>query len=215
MKGYIQRNPFAPKPIWWKKFDRKASVGNITVYTVSSTVGFVLDEVRQIFNSVTLISGHLSTSDTVSYVSIATTENNEIVPTKAIKFRNKIFMYDTESGKVEEQDFAEDGIDVIEANTNSIVRFERNQYVRQHAFDATEEADEENSSYQPIPGLLTNSSYLTLKTFNFNNQPCHPKQGDLIYYFDKFWMIDETSKTYTYEPRRKTVLHISMKAVNK
>ena len=215
MKGYIQRNPFAPKPVWWKKFDRTASVGKITVYTVSNTLGFVLDEVRQLFASVTLISGHLSTSETVSYISIATTENNEIVPTKAIKFRDKIFMYDTSENKVEEQDFAEDGIDVIEADTNSIIRFERNQYARQHSFDATEEADEQNSSYQPIPGLMASSTYLTLKTFNFSNQPNHPKQGDLIYYFDKFWMIDETSTTYVYEPRRKAVLHISMKAINK
>jgi len=207
VKGYVQRNPFTRKATWWKRYNGKAAIGKIVVYTITNTLGYIIDEVFQTFKPVTLISGVLRASDTVEYVNIGTT--------KALKHNGKLYMYDIEEQTLAEQDFVEEETEIIQTETATIIRFEKNIYVRQRKFDCQKETDQENNSHQPISGLLVGSSYLTIKTQNFSQSADEPKSGDLIFLHNQFWGVDNTSKTFLYTPKEQSVLHIALKAINK
>lgn len=140
----------------------------------------------------------------VDYVSIAAS---------ALKLLDKIFIFDAETATLEEHDIVDEGLTIINAIPSEIMTIERNTYIRQYAFDCTKETDQQDSSYQPISGLLTSSSYLTIKTHNFATAKDEPRHEDILQYQGKFWMIEDTSKTYIYTPREKAVLHISLKAL--
>ena len=206
MKTYVQRNPFAPKAVWWKRFNSSADIGQIIVYTVSNDLGFIIDEISHTFKPVQLINGVYNTSYTVKYISITN---------KAVRYIKKLYMFNSETQTMEEEDVVDEDTEIVQSETNTILMFERNVYVRQRPFDCQKESDQENSTYQPISGLITSSSYLTIKTHNFTRSKDEPKSGDLIYLHNQFWNIEDTSKTYVYLPKENSVLHISLKAINK
>ena len=141
------------------------------------------------------------------------TKDQVYSPTKAIKLFNKFYIFNFDTNELEENELADEGLEIINAIPSEVMTIERNSYIRQYAFDCTKETDQQDSSYQPISGLLTGSSYITIKTHNFANTKDEPRHEDILQYQGKFWMIEDTSKTYIYTPREKAVLHISLKAL--
>lgn len=131
----------------------------------------------------------------------------------ALKLFDRIYIFNSETAELEEHDIVDEGLTIINAVPSQTMSIERNTYIKQYAFDCTKETDQQDSSYQPISGLLTGSSYLTIKTHNFAFAKDEPKHEDIIEYQGKFWMIEDTSKTYTYTPRERSILHISLKAL--
>lgn len=162
-----------------------------------------------------LISGIFKCLDDVEYVSITTTTNGVIVPTKAINLNNRFYVYNVETGTMEEEDIVDDGLTIIQATTSNVIRFEKNQYVRKNNFDCTKEVDQQSSSYQPISGLTTDTTYQTIKTHNFDGAKDKPSHDDIVEYQHRFWFIEELGTTYIYTPREKSTLHLSLKAINK
>lgn len=213
MKGFVQRNPFASKAMWWKRYNSNQSMGKLTVYVATPSLGFEIDLLTNTFKACQLVNGKLKTNDCVEYISIAETINNELKATKAIRWNNKLYMFNAASGTIEEEDLAEDGVEILQSNTAAITRFEKNLYVRIKKFNCTEESDQQDSSYQPISGLLAKSSYLTIKTTNFAIGTDAPATGDIITYDGSHWMISEVGKTFTYTPRKRQTLHLSLKAL--
>lgn len=177
------------------------------------SLGFEFDHLTNSFKPCQLINSRLKTNDNVEYVNITETINNVLEPTKAIRLNKKIYMYDRLSGTIEEQDFAEEGIEILQSDTTHLIRFEKNFYVRKQKFNCTEESEQQDSSYQPISGLLAQSSYLTLRTMSFAINSDMPNTGDIITYDGIHWMVSETLKTYSYTPRRRLTLHLSLKAL--
>lgn len=177
------------------------------------SLGFEIDHLTNNFKACQLINGRLKTDDTVEYINITETINNEIVATKAIKLNKKLYMFNPASGAIEEEDLAEEGVEIIQSDTSAITRFEKNVYVKKSKFDCTEESDQQDSTYQPISGLIAKSSYLTLKTTHFAVGADAPASGDIISWDGVHWMVSEIAKTYTYTPRKRQTLHIAMKAL--
>lgn len=140
-------------------------------------------------------------------------QTTTFLPSVAIRLAGKIFQYAASSQTMEEQDIMDEGLSVIDATPNDIMIIEKNTYLRKYAFDCIKETDQQDSSYQPIKGLFTDSSYLTLKTHNFCRNKDMPKHEDILYYQDRFWMVEDTTKTYIYTPKEKLVLHLSLKAI--
>lgn len=127
MPGYVQRYPFAPKAVWWKRYDTNSSV---------------------------------------------------------------------------------------ELNENyEIKKIEGNTYYRRFAFDCIKDGDQQDTTNQPLTGLIIDHSYITIKTHNFTNLTDEPKKEDIIEYQGRLWIIEETSKTYLYTPREKAVLLIVLKSL--
>lgn len=131
----------------------------------------------------------------------------------ALKLLDKIYIFNVETAELKEHDIVDEGLTIINAIPSEVMTIERNTYIRQYAFDCTKETDQQDSAYQPISGLLTSSSYQTIKTHNFAHAKDEPRHEDILQYQGKFWMIEDTSKTYIYTPREKAVLHISLKAL--
>lgn len=169
----------------------------------TDAIGYEIKNLRE-FESVDLIGGKIAGNAVVEYVGITDS---------ALKLLDKIYIFNEETAELEEHDIADEDLTIINAMPSEIMKIERNTYIRQYAFDCTKETDQQDSSYQPISGLLTGSSYLTIKTHNFAYAKDEPKHEDIIEYQGKFWLIEDTSKTYTYTPREKSVLHLSLKAL--
>ena len=213
MKGFVQRNPFASKAMWWKRYNSNQSKGKLIVYVATPSLGFEIDLLTNMFKACQLINGKLRTNDCVEYINITETIDNELKATKAIRLNKKLYMYNTASGEIEEEDLAEEGVEILQSDTTALTRFEKNFYVKKQIFNCSEESDQQDSSYQPISGLLAKSSYLTLKTNNFAIGVDAPATGDIITYEGSHWIISEVAKTFTYTPRKRQTLHLSMKAL--
>jgi len=202
--NYIQRYPFANRAVWWKKYTNAASLRKRTIYVATNSLGFEIIDHRT-FNKVALLNGKLKMGE-ADYKSLTGS---------AIKLFNKFYVFNSTTNNLEEHDLADEGLNIIEAQPSEIMVIEKNTYLKRYAFDCTKESDQQDSSYQPISGLMTNSSYLTIKTHNFSNAKDEPAHEDLLFYQGRFWAIEDTSKTYIYTPREKTVLHLSLKALNR
>lgn len=188
-------------------------MGKLTIYVATPSLGFEIDLLTNTFKACQLINGKLKTNDCVEYVNITETINNELKATKAIRLNKKLYMFNAASGTIEQEDLAEEGVEILQSDTTALTRFEKNLYIKRRKFNCTEESDQQDSSYQPISGLLAKSSYLTLKTTNFAIGADAPAAGDIITWDGAHWMILEIAKTYTYTPRKHQTLHLSMKAL--
>ena len=206
----IQRYPFAPKATWFKRYTDRTTLGRRKIYVATDTNGYEIKDLRG-FSPVELKNGRVAGE--ADYVNITEKQGAGWKTTSALKLLDKIYIFNTENNTLEEHDIIDDGLAVISALPSEIMIIERNAYLRKYAFDCIKETDQQDSSYQPISGLLTNSSYLTLKTHNFSGLKDEPQHEDILFYQGKYWMIEDTSKTYIYTPKEKSVLHLSLKAL--
>ncbi len=213
--GYVQRNPFVPRPIWWKRYNGKGSIGKTVVYVVNNELGFIFNEITQTFVSRALASGKLKANGAFEYISIAETKDGEIAPTKAIRFNRHLYVYDPESNTLSDNDLVDEDLEVVVYNAGEVIYYERNTYVKQYKFDCQRDSDQEGSNYQPISGLLTNASHITIKSNNFSTNKDKPQDGDIVQFLGKFWFVEETTSTIRYTPKERLILHLALKAVNK
>lgn len=223
--GYIQRYPFAPKAEWWKRYTGTNSLGKRTIYLASQTLGFELVGVSNIFRKIVLKNGELSNcQDNVEYLNIATEtvqDEYENIHTTfyAISFMGKLYMFNEETQTLDLEDFVvvdeENGeqLVVYKAELGDYYKFENNEYVRKQQFDCIKTEDQQSSTYQPIPGLVSDSTFLTIKTHNFCESKEEPSHEDLVFYQGSFWVIEDTRKTYRYEPKEKSTLYLSLKKI--
>lgn len=191
-------------------------MGERIIYVATPMLGFEIDGIPQNFRPRQLSEGIFKCDEQVCYIPITEIIEGVLTATKAIRLLNKIYMFNTSTQKMEEEDFADVDVEIIQSKIENIIRFEKNTYVKKFRFDCIRENDQQDGSYQPISGLLTSSSYITLKTHNF---PCanseSPQHEDLLYFQGAFWIIEEVNKTYTYEPKERVTLHLALKALNK
>lgn len=173
------------------------------MYVATDTIGYEIKNLRA-FAKVDLIGGKLQSKVEVTYTSLKDS---------ALKLLDKIFIFNAETNELEEHDIVDEGLTIINAIPSETMTIEKNTYVRKYAFDCAKETDQQDQSYQPISGLLAGATYLTIKTHNFTNAQDEPKCEDIIQYHGKYWMIEDTSKTYIYTPKEQSVLHISLKAL--
>ncbi len=206
MGGYVQRYPFAPKAEWWKRYTNNASIGKRIIYKATDEVGFEIDGIPQAFQKRTLVKGVYKSNDQVEYIDLTG---------KAIRLVGVIYQYDSETQTMQPQDIGDEELEVQGAQIGNIIRFEKNNYLRKMKFDCIKESDQENTINQPISGLLSGSSYLTLKTHNFATLADKPQIGDILYYQSSFWMVEEIYISYIYTPRERAVLHIAIKQIHK
>ena len=106
-------------------------------------------------------------------------------------------------------------LDSVTGNADNVMKFDKNTYRRMFEFDCIKESDQRDGLHQPILGLLTESSYLTIKTQNFAYLNDSPKQDDIILFEGKFWLIAEITYTTIYSPKAIKVLHIALKAIKR
>lgn len=187
-------------------------LGKIVVYVATPKIGFVIDSIRTGFNPYVLNNGKLSGVN-AEYVNITEVQDGVIVPTKALKLNKTLYMFNPETSALEIEDIAEDGIEILMVNTSTTTMFNKNIYVKKQSFNATEESEQQEGSYQPISGLLVDSSHITLKTQNFAVNEDAPKHGDIITFDRKHWMVEESTKSYIYTPKKKLILHIALKQI--
>lgn len=206
MGGYVQRYPFAPKAEWWKRYTNNASIGKRIIYKATDEVGFEIDGIPQTFKKRALVNGVYKSNDQVDYIDLTD---------KAIRLLGVIYQYNSATQQMEAQDVGDEELEVQGAEIGNIIQFEKNSYIRKCKFDCIKESDQENTINQPISGLLSGSSYLTLKTHNFSSFADKPKIGDIIFYQGAFWMIEEIYISYMYTPRERMILHIAIKQINK
>lgn len=173
------------------------------MYVATDTIGYEIKNLRE-FAKVELINGELKNCEGITYVNLTNS---------ALKLLDKIFIFNAKTNELEEHDIVDEGLTIINAIPSETMTIEKNTYIRKYAFDCTKETDQQDQSYQPISGLLTGSTYLTIKTHNFTHAQDEPKCEDIIQYHGKYWMIEDTSKTYIYTPKEQSVLHISLKAL--
>lgn len=192
-----------------------AILGKRTIYVATPTLGYEVDGFPQELKPRQLVKGVFNCSEEVSYIDITKMENEVISPIKAICLLGRYFMFNPETMQLEEEDIVDEGVETIQAQTSDIMRFERNQYVRQLAFDCSIVDDQQSAVYQPISGLNVNSTYQTIRTHNFATAKDMPKSEDLIFYDGLFWMVEETRSKFVYTPKRKTTLYLSLKQVKR
>ena len=195
-----------------------ASLGKRTIYVATQSLGYEVDGFPQELKVRQLTNGIFQSNDTVEYIAITnTSEDGAITPIKALCLLGSYYMFNPETMQLEEEDIVDEGVETITVQTSDVIRFEKNQYVRQFAFDCAIVDDQQSSVYQPITGLNVNSTYQTIKTHNFavaadNNTP---KSEDVIFYDGSFWMVEETRKKFIFTPKKKSVLYISLKRVKR
>ena len=212
---FAQRNPNQPKAVWWKRFTETASLGKRIIYVVTPTLGFEIDGWPQSLVKRKLTNGVFKCNETVEYISIASITNGVVTPTKAIHLLGEFFMFNPETITMEIEDIVDEGVEIIPGQTSGAIHFENNSYIRQFSFDCFVEDDEQESSSQPIKGLLTDEVFLSLKTYNFAVAKNIPKHSDLLFYEGQFWMVAETRSTFNYRPRKQRVLHLTLKQIKK
>lgn len=215
MSRFIQRNPCQPKAVYWKRYTGTSSIGKRTIYVATPTLGFEIDNYPQTLTPRQLYNGTFKCDSDVEYVAITSTVNSVITPTKAVCLIGKYYIFNAQTQAMDEVSTVEDGITIVQATTSDVIRFEKNAYVKKTVFDCSKENDQQSSSYQPIQGLIVDSTYQTLKTHNFCDCKDEPREEDLIYYQGRFWIIEDTRKTFIYAPREKSVLHLSIKQLKK
>ena len=208
-------------------------MGKRTIYVVTPTLGFEIDGWPQSLVKRKLTNGVFKCNETVEYISIAsitdgvinpTKENDETIINKFIECDkysekessvSKTNLYYSSSTSMEIEDIVDDGVEIIPGQTSGAIHFENNSYVRQFSFDCFIEDDEQESSSQPIKGLLTDEVFINLKTYNFAVAKNIPKHSDLLFYEGQFWMVAETRSTFNYRPRKQRVLHLTLKQIKK
>lgn len=213
MRGYVQRNPYSQKATWWKKFDLKQSIGVLVVYVATETIGFFVDSLTNMLTYCKLNKGKLSTDDTVIYINITETIESSLTPTKAIRLNKRFWVFNIEKLVLEEHDIVDEELEIILAETSKITRFNKNFYIRQCSFDYVEESDEQENVNQPIGGLLIESSRLTIKTQNFELNDSMPRAEDIITCNCQNWLIEETSKSVRYTPKKRLDLYINLRVL--
>lgn len=204
--AYVQRYPFAPKAVWWKKYTNKASIGKRVIYKATDEIGFEIDGIPQTFQKKVLVKGVYKATEQVEYIDLTG---------KAIRLLGAIYQYDSVSQTMQPQDIGDEELEVQSAEIGNIIQFEKNNYLRKLKFDCIKETDQEDMLHQPINGLLSGTSYLTLKTHCFSSFADKPQIGDILFYQGAFWMIEQVSKTFVYTPRERMVLHLALKQINK
>lgn len=190
-------------------------MGKRIIYLATQTLGFEVEGYPQGFVPRPLFKGQLNTVDEVEYITITETLNGELVANKALKLNDRFYMFNPETNSIEEHDLIEEGIEIVKVDATNIIRLEKNVYVRKFAFDCIREGEQESSPYQPIQGLPIDATYLSLKTHMFCEAKDEPKHEDLLHYQGRFWMVEDTRKSYYYVPKEKSVLHLTLKAINK
>lgn len=204
--AYVQRYPFAPKAVWWKRYTNNASIGKRVIYKATDEIGFEIDGIPQTFQKRVLVKGVYKATEQVEYIDLTG---------KAIRLLGVIYQYDSVSQTMQPQDIGDEELEVQSAEIGNIIQFEKNNYLRKLKFDCIKETDQEDSLHQPINGLLSGTSYLTLKTHCFSSFADKPQIGDILFYQGAFWMIEQVSKTFVYTPRERMVLHLTLKQINK
>ncbi len=204
--AYVQRYPFAPKAVWWKRYTNKSSIGKRVIYKATDEIGFEIDGIPQTFQKRVLVKGVYKSNDQVEYIDLTG---------KAIRLVGVIYQYDSETQTMQPQDIGDEELEVQSAEIGNIIQFEKNNYLRKLKFDCIKETDQEDSLHQPINGLLSGTSYLTLKTHCFSSFADKPQIGDILFYQGVFWMIEQVSKTFIYTPRERMVLHLALKQIKK
>ena len=204
--AYVQRYPFAPKAVWWKRYTNKSSIGKRVIYKATDEIGFEIDGIPQTFQKRVLVKGVYKVAEQVEYIDLTG---------KAIRLVGVIYQYDSETQTMQPQDIGDEELEVQSAEIGSIIQFEKNNYIRKLKFDCIKETDQEDSLHQPIKGLLSGTSYLTLKTHCFSSFADKPQIGDILFYQGVFWMIEQVSKTFIYTPRERMVLHLALKQIKK
>lgn len=183
------------------------------MYVATPKLGFAVDSIRTGFSPCVLNNGKLPGVNNIEYVDITKVQDGVIIPTKALKLNKTLYMFNPETSALEIEDIAEDGIEIILVNNSTLTMFNKNIYVKKQLFNATEESEQQEGSYQPISGLLIDSSHITLKTQNFAVNEDSPKEGDIITFDKKHWMVEESTKSFIYTPKKKLILHISLKQI--
>lgn len=206
MGMYVQRYPFAPKAVWWKRYTDNASIGKRVVYKATNEIGFEIDGIPQTFQKRALINGKIKVNEQVEYIDLTG---------KAVRLLGVIYQYDSTTQSMQLQDLGDEDLEVIQAEIGDKITFEKNSYIRKYRFDCIKDSDQQDSMHQPISGLLSNTSYLTIKIHNFSSFADKPAIGDILYYQGCFWMIEEVNKIFVYTPRERMVLQISIKQIHK
>ncbi len=215
--AFIQRYPFSQKSIWWKRYKDKENVGDKIIYVASKTIGFRLFNFRS-FSKVDLINGKLRGNDeTIAYFDITSWKNeNESKPISAIKLRDAFYIYNPKTYKLEECNVNEyENIEIINVVLAQMLEYENDIFIRQFQFDCHKEDRKDIKPTQPVDGLLSDYAYLNLKTHNFNGFEIMPKSDDIIEYKGKFWLVLNVWKTFLYAPKEKSVLHLSLRLIEK
>lgn len=202
--AYVQRYPFAPKAVWWKRYTNKSSMGKRVIYKATDEIGFEIDGIPQTFQKRVLVKGVYKATEQVEYIDLTG---------KAIRLLGVIYQYDSVSQTMQSQDIGDEELEVQSAEIGNIIQFEKNNYLRKLKFDCIKETDQEDMLHQPINGLLSGTSYLTLKTHCFSSFADKPQIGDILFYQGAFWMIEETQNTYYYSPRERLILHITISKI--
>lgn len=215
MSRYIQRYPLMPKGTLWKRYTGLESVGKRTIYVATDKIGFEVEPFPKTFIKRILASGKYECNYNVEYVSITNIQNGQITPNKTLYLKGNYYLFNSITETMEVQDIADEDLEIISAVASNVYIREKNVYVRQVRFDCIKENDQQTAMYQPIQGLMTGSSYLTLKTHNFCDSKVKPECDDLIYYQNYFWSIVDIRETYLYTPREQVVLHLTVKKIAK
>ena len=202
--AYVQRYPFAPKAVWWKRYTNNASIGKRVIYKATDEIGFEIDGIPQTFQKRVLVKGVYKAAEQVEYIDLTG---------KAIRLLGVIYQYDSQTQTMQPHDIGDEELEVQSADIGNIIQFEKNNYLRKLKFDCIKETDQEDMLHQPINGLLSGTSYLTLKTHCFSSFADKPQIGDILFYQGVFWMIEETQNTYYYSPRERLILHITISKI--
>ncbi len=144
-------------------------------------------------------------------------ENGEPV---AVKLIEEFYYYDSSSETMQfpnsENNYSDmpEGTHII-AKVNQFIKAEKNIYIKQMPFDFFKDDEQKDGSYQPIKGLVTDSTYLAIRTENFCNIKDTPKHGDLVTIRGDNWLIDDVSESFVYTPKEKRSLRLSLKKTRK
>lgn len=215
MAGYIQRNPTQPKATWWKRFTDKSILGKKIIYVATQQLGFEICGYPQEFKPRTLVNGKLIAQEEIEYIEITKTVDDVLVASKAVFLLNKYFQFNADTQLMEEQDIADEDVELIKSDVKDVYQFDKNLYLRSRRFDCSIPDEEQEVPTQPLNGLLIDSSYLSLKTENFATDKVYPKAKDLVFYEGCFWVVEEVRSRFKYEPRKKRILFISLKKIKK
>lgn len=193
----------------------------------NDTVGFEVDlapqnkdfksgnaPIIQTFSKRELINGRLPGEPNAEYIPIIGLDLEPI----AVKLLDEFYYYDNSTESMQPPT-ATSGLDLpatsIVAKVNQFIKAEKNVYIKQMPFDYFKEDDQQDGSYQPIKGLVADSTYISIKTENFYGKEEIPRHGDLVSIKENYWFIETVNISVEYLPKEKKTLHISLKKVNK
>lgn len=212
--AFVQRYPFSPKAIWWKRYKEDDNIKDKIIYVASKTLGFKLSDFKS-FSKVSLYNGKIRDGDSVIYFDITNWKNGELEPTTVIKLSKEFFIYNQEQSKLEKCKIENyKNLEVINVVLPQMLEYEEDIFIRQFQFNCQKANDKKNNTTQSIPGLSSDFSYVTLKTQNFTELSDEPKNDDIVEYKGKFWIISEASKTFLYSPKETSFLYLSLRQIS-